>query len=143
MGNVLVKRTADVPVFPLVIWASLVPPLPALIVSSAYDQRPLLDTVVNAWWLSLGAAVYLGALATVLAYATWGYLLQRYSTAAVAPFALLAPCTGLLASAVIFGEAFSPMRYAGMALILIGLVIAQSGSLRRISTVRAGSERTV
>lgn len=143
MGNVLVKRTADVPVFPLVIWASLVPPLPALIVSSAYDQRPLLDTVVNAWWLSLGAAVYLGALATVLAYATWGYLLQRYSTAAVTPFALLAPCTGLLASAVIFGEAFSPMRYAGMALILIGLVIAQSGSLRRISTVRAGSERTV
>ena len=41
VGNVLVKRTSSVPVFPLVVWASLVPPLPALLVSGLADQgRP-------------------------------------------------------------------------------------------------------
>jgi O-acetylserine/cysteine efflux transporter len=46
IGNVLVKRASDVPIFPLVVWASLVPPLPSLLVSSVYDSRPsLLDAV--------------------------------------------------------------------------------------------------
>lgn len=62
-------------------------------------------------------------MATVVAYASWGSLLQRYSAAAVAPFALIAPCTGMLSSALIFHEVFSPMRYAGMALILRGLAV--------------------
>ena len=121
-GNVLVKRTSNVQMFSLVVWCSLIPPLPAIIVSSVYDQRgPLLAAVFGASWLSLGAVVYLGAAATSLAYAIWGQLLQRYSTVVVAPFALLAPCTGVLSSAAIFGEVFSPIRYAGMALILAGL----------------------
>ena len=41
VGNVLVKRAADIPTFPLVVWSSLIPPLPALIVSSVSDQRSL------------------------------------------------------------------------------------------------------
>ena len=79
----------------LVIWCSLVPPVPALIVSGVLDQGvPLLEAVRQASWLGVGAAVYLGALATVVAYAAWGYLLQRYPTAVVAPFALLARAPG-------------------------------------------------
>jgi len=35
---------------------------------------------------------------------------------------LLSPCTGILASAVLRGEVFPPLRCAGMALILAGLV---------------------
>jgi O-acetylserine/cysteine efflux transporter len=123
-ANVLVKRAPGVAMFPLVIWCSLVPPVPALIVSGVLDQGvPLVEAVRQASWLGIGAAVYLGALATVVAYAAWGHLLQRYPTAVVAPFALLAPCTGVLASALILGEAFSPVRYAGMALILGGLAV--------------------
>jgi O-acetylserine/cysteine efflux transporter len=132
VGNVLVKQAPPIATFPLVVWCSLVPPLPALIVSGALDQGPpLLEAVRRASWLALGAAVYLGALATVVAYAVWGYLLRRYSTAVVAPFALLAPCTGVLASALIFGEAFSPVRYAGMALILGGLAFIVLPARRR------------
>jgi O-acetylserine/cysteine efflux transporter len=121
VGNVLVKRNADVPVFPLVVWASLVPPIPSLVLGGGLE--PLVAAARTASWTSLAAAGYLGALATVLAYALWGRLLQRYSTAAVAPFALLAPCTGVLASALVFREVFSPVRLAGMALILGGLAI--------------------
>src|SRR5438105_3022204 len=115
VGNILVKQAAAVPVFPLVLWASVVPPLPALIVSAVYDRHvPILDALAGASWISVGAAVYLGTVATFVAYAIWGDLLQRYSAASVTPFALLAPCTGVLSSALIFGEAFEAVRYAGM-----------------------------
>jgi O-acetylserine/cysteine efflux transporter len=59
------------------------------------------EVLAGASWLSLGAVLYLGAVATVWAYATWGRLLQRYPTAVIAPFALLAPCAGVVSSAII------------------------------------------
>jgi O-acetylserine/cysteine efflux transporter len=52
-----------------------------------------------------------------------GAVLQRHPATPVAPFALLSPCTGILASAALLGEVFTPLRYAGMALILAGVAI--------------------
>jgi O-acetylserine/cysteine efflux transporter len=123
VGNVLVKRAPKVPMFPLVIWCSLVPPLPAFLLSSIYDRQSVVEAVANASLPSIGAVIYSGFLAIAIAYAAWGHLLQRYPAAVVAPFALLTPCTGVVASKLILGEVFSPARYAGMALILCGLAI--------------------
>jgi O-acetylserine/cysteine efflux transporter len=123
-GNILVKCAAGVPMFPLMAWLSLVPPLPALLVSAVQGDDPLLwRAVADASWRSILATIYLGTVSTTLAYALWGRLLARYPAAMVAPFSLLAPCVGVAASALAFGEAFGPMRYAGMALILIGLAV--------------------
>ena len=133
-GNVLVKRAAGAPIFSLVVWASLVPPIPSLLVGAASGPGvPFLNSASHASWLSIAAVLYLGVVATVAAYAIWGNLLQRYPAAVVAPFALLAPCTGVVASAVILGEAFGPARYAGMALILAGLAV-----IIRAPAARAG-----
>jgi O-acetylserine/cysteine efflux transporter len=132
VGNVLVKAKNSVPVFPLVIWCSLVPPVPAMVVSILTDRNPnLLSAMRGASWLSLGAVVYLAGFATILAYASWGYLLQRYSTAAVAPFALLAPCSGIVSSAVVFSELPDTARLAGMVLILGGLAVVALPAAQR------------
>jgi O-acetylserine/cysteine efflux transporter len=132
IGNVLIKRAAGVATLPLVVWCSLVPPLPALIVSAAYDPPGgLVQAAVAASWRSLGGLVYLAVLATVVAYAAWGFLLQRYSTAVVAPFALLAPCAGAVASAAVFGEVPSATRLSGMALILLGFAVVVVPVARR------------
>ncbi len=134
VGNVLVKcAPPGVPVFPLIVWASLVPPLPALTVSGLQGHGPSFPAALaGASWAGIGGAVYLGAVATMV-YAIWGNLLQRYPAGVVAPFALLSPCAGVVGSAVIFGERFGPLRCAGMALILAGLavVVLPSGWLRR------------
>ncbi|WP_315836696.1 EamA family transporter [Bradyrhizobium prioriisuperbiae] len=123
VGNVLVKRAPAVPIFSIIVWASLIPPLPSLVISALQNHEPSFITAISdASFLGLAGAVYLGAAAT-MAYAIWGDLLQSYPAGAVAPFALLSPCTGVLASALVFGEIFSPARYAGMALILLGLSI--------------------
>ncbi|MHB8730225.1 MAG: EamA family transporter [bacterium] len=142
-GNVLVKSTAGAPIFPLVVWASLIPPVPSLVVAAVSGPGvPLLDALTHASWLSIGAALYLGVVATLAAYAIWGDLLRRYPAAVVAPFALLAPCAGVAASAVMLGEAFGPARYAGMALILTGLAIAVRTPAARTGTAASASRAT-
>ncbi len=124
VGNILVKRIGSVQMFPLMVWLSLVPPLPALTVSGYYDANaPLIGGLAEASWSSIAAAIYLGAIATTFAYAIWGNLLNRYPAVMVAPFALIAPCVGVIASSLAFGEVFGPVRYAGMALILAGLAV--------------------
>lgn len=108
----------------LMVWASLVPPLPALAISFAMDgPTALWSSLMQASWAGIAAPIYLGILASVFAYAIWGSLLQRYATGAVAPFALLAPCVGAVTSAIVFGEQFGPLRIAGILLMLIGLAI--------------------
>jgi O-acetylserine/cysteine efflux transporter len=143
VGNVLVKRAPKVPMFPLVIWCSLVPPLPALLLSYVYDQQPILGAAATATWRSIDALFYSGFLAIGVAYAAWGHLLQRYPAAVVAPFSLLTPCTGIVAAWPVFGELFGPARYAGMALILCGLAIIVLPLQRMKALIPAGRWRRV
>ncbi len=131
IGNVLVKCASNVPLLSLVVWCSLIPPLPAMVISSVVDERPFLAAIAGASWPSIVAAVYLGALATTVGYVLWGRLLQRYSTSLVAPFALLAPCVGVLSSAVMFGEVETSTRYVGMLLIVAGLGVSVVRLARR------------
>lgn len=124
IGNVLVKRLPKVNMLHLMVWASLVPPIPALFISSAVDGPfALFSAVSKASVTGIMAPVYLGLLASVFAYSVWGKLLQRYSAGVVAPFALLAPGVGAVASSLIYGESFGLFRLAGMALMLVGLAI--------------------
>lgn len=124
IGNMLVKRTGNEPVFALMVWASLVAPWPVLAFSYVVDPQPsLIQAITHASWLSLAVAFYLGVPSTLIGYGLWSYLLQRYPAATVAPFSLLVPATGIISSALILGEQFSPLRLAGVALILAGLAV--------------------
>jgi O-acetylserine/cysteine efflux transporter len=130
VGNVLVKRLPALDPLALAVWLSLVPPLPALALAALWDgPRAIWDSCLGASWLAVGAVLYLGLIATVLAYAIWGYLLRRHPAAQAAPFALLVPFVAAASSAVVLGERFGPPRLVGMALVLLGLaVIVRSGA---------------
>ena len=137
VGNVLLKRAAPVDMVALVSWLSLVPPLPALALSLALDgPGALVAALPSASAAGVAGALYLGIVATTIAYAIWGTLLRRYPSAAVAPFALLAPAVAALASALVLGERFGALRLGGMALVLLGLVIAVA-PLRRLAGAHA------
>ena len=130
VGNVLVKRLPPVDILPLMVWLSLIPPLPALALSMALDGPFALWTALAASsWLGRAATLYIGVVATVIGYAIWGGLLRRYPAATVTPFALLIPFVAAYASSLAFGERFGPLRLAGMALVLLGLgVIVAPGA---------------
>ena len=122
VGNVLLKRIRDVEMLDLVVWMSLVPPLPALALSLTIDgPTALVRSVASASWTGVASVLYLGLVATILAYAIWGQLLRRYPAATVTPFALLVPFVGASSSALVFGERFGALRLAGMALVLLGI----------------------
>lgn len=124
IGNVLLKRLPPVDMLHLVVWMSLVPPLPALVISGMTEGLGSLPlALMTASWQAIASTLYLGVVATVLAYALWGKLLRTYTAAAVTPFALLAPCVGAVSSALVFGEQFTNLRLAGMAAIIAGLAI--------------------
>jgi O-acetylserine/cysteine efflux transporter len=122
-GNVLLKQLPKINMLHLVVWASLVPPIPALVISIVLDgPGALFDAISQASWLGLMSPLYLGLLASVFAYSIWGYLLQNNSTSNIAPFALLAPIISAMVSFV-FGETFYPVQLAGMACMIVSVAI--------------------
>jgi O-acetylserine/cysteine efflux transporter len=138
VGNVLLKRLEGVEMAGLVAWLSLVVPPPALALSAVLDGPGALPrALAEAPWPGWAAALYLGLVATTLAYALWGTLLRRYPAATVAPFALLVPLVGAAGAALAFGERFGPLRLAGMAVVLLGLAIIVLPTRRRRVAARA------
>ena len=124
IGNVWLKSSGEAPTVNLIVWLSLVPPIPSLGLSALLDGAAALPhAVARASWPGLGAAVYLGLFATVLAYVIWARLLWRYPAATVTPFALLVPYVAAAGSSIVFAERFGPLRLAGMAAVLLGLVV--------------------
>ena len=124
IGNIFLKRLGRVPQLDLMMWLSLVPPLPALALAVATEGPGAVGAaLVRASWQAWAAVLYLGLIATGVAYTLWGRLLARYPVITVAPFALLVPFVGALASALAFGERFGPVRLAGMTCVMIGLAV--------------------
>ena len=127
VGNVIAKRAAQkhhADMFALVVWSSLVPPLPLAALSYAFEGGSAVwHVMASASMLAWGCALFLAYVATLFGFASWARLLHRYPTALVAPFALLIPVSGLASGALFLGETLSPMQAAGVALVLAGLVV--------------------
>lgn len=124
IGNVVAKRAArfDDDMFALVVWSSLVPPLPLALLSYAFEGGgDAWRAIVSASALAWGCVLLLAWGATLLGFASWARLLHRYPTALVSPFALLVPVWGLASGALFLGEALAPLQLAGVALVLAGL----------------------
>jgi O-acetylserine/cysteine efflux transporter len=124
IGNLLLRRAQDVPMFDLFAWLCLVPPLPLLALALAIDGPQA--TWHALWHLSptgLISMLFIGAISTCIAYWLWGRLLRDYTAAQVVPFALLVPFVGAAASSVVFGETFGPLRLIGMITVIGGVAI--------------------
>jgi O-acetylserine/cysteine efflux transporter len=125
IGNVIAMRAAmryHANMFALVVWSSLVPPLPLALLSFLFEGRAgVLEAVVHAGALTWGCVLLLAWGSTLFGFASWAKLLHRYPTAFMAPFGLLIPVSGLASGAIFLGEALAPLQWAGVALVLLGL----------------------
>ena len=124
VGNVIAKRGAkyDADMFALVVWSSLVPPLPLALLSYAVEGgASVWSAVASAGMLAWSSVLLLAWGATLFGFASWAGLLHRYPTALVSPFALLIPVSGLASGAVFLGEGLAPLQIAGVVLVLLGL----------------------
>jgi O-acetylserine/cysteine efflux transporter len=124
IGNLLLRRARDVPMFDLFAWLCLVPPLPLLALAFAVDGpsttwHSLLHMSATGWT----SMIFIGAISTCIAYWLWGRLLRDYPAAQVVPFALLVPFVGSAASSAVFGETVGPLRLAGMVTVVGGIAV--------------------
>jgi O-acetylserine/cysteine efflux transporter len=124
IGNLLLRQARDVPMFDLLAWLCLVPPLPLLALALAVDGPQA--TWHSLWQMSLtgwASMFFIGAISTCIAYWLWGRLLRDHTAVQVVPFALLVPFVGAAASSAMFGETFGPLRLAGMITVVGGIAV--------------------
>lgn len=108
----------------LVVWGSLVPPIPFLALSLWLEgPATIAQALTDFSWLALGALAYLAWVATLFGYSVWTRLLTRYPANQVAPFSLLVPVVGLTTGWVVYGEALQPVHFAGAGLLMAGLAL--------------------
>ncbi|WP_043311393.1 EamA family transporter [Pseudomonas sp. ML96] len=124
MGNVLTRKFGKVNLMGLVIWGSLIPPIPFFLLSLWLEGPQRIEhALLNIGMSSVLALLYLALVATLLGYGLWSRLLSRYPAGQVAPFSLLVPVVGLSSSAVLLGERLSTLQWAGAALVMLGLLV--------------------
>jgi len=126
-GNIIAKRGAGdhgADMFALVVWSSLVPPLPLAALSFLFEGGAAsLHAVIAMSGKAWACVAVMAYGATLFGFGTWNALLHRYPTALISPFGLLIPVTGLASGALFLGETLAPLQAVGAALVLFGLAV--------------------
>jgi O-acetylserine/cysteine efflux transporter len=129
IGNVSTRKAQAPNALHLTLWMSVIPPLPMLALS-LWLEGPERIGASLATALTLEALpsvlglLYIVVIATIVGYGIWNGLLKRYPSSTVAPFSMLVPVVGVLASWVAFGEVVDPVELAGGAAVVVGVLVA-------------------
>ena len=124
----LASRVADYDPFPFIVWSSVFPIVPFMVLALWMDGPSGVWAQVAGLSLSAVLAVlFLAWLATLLAYTLWTQLLKRHPAGRVTPFSLLVPVVGLWAAWVFFDELPLFQQWLGTGAVLMGLVVNQLG----------------
>ncbi|MCF7935988.1 MAG: EamA family transporter [Synergistales bacterium] len=108
----------------LIVWSSLVPPLPLLGLAFLMEEtRTIVSVTSGLTVVSVFAILYLAYLGTLFGSSRWSGLLARYPTGKVAPFSLLVPVTSLFLAKLILGEVMTLYQFLGSLIVLAGLSV--------------------
>jgi O-acetylserine/cysteine efflux transporter len=124
IGNLLLRRAKDAPMFNLFAWLCLVAAIPLVALTLLVDGPQATWHALRFMSMTgLVSVLSIGGISTCIAYWLWGRLLRDYTAAQVVPFALLVPFVGAAASSIVFGERFGPLRLAGMVTVIGGIAV--------------------
>lgn len=129
LGNLASRQARAERPLHLVLWMSVVPPLPMLALSLAVEGPgrvgEALSTSLTAEavpaWIGLAYTVLLGTLA---GSGIWVWLMARHPAGAVAPFSMLVPVVGLATAWLVLGETPGLGELVGGALVIAGVIAA-------------------
>ena len=137
IGNVSTRKAQAPNALHLTLWMSVIPPLPMLAISLAVEGPARIgESLATAFTLealpSVLGLLYVVVIATIVGYGIWNGLLKRYPSSTVAPFSMLVPVVGVLASWVAFGELIDLTEMLAGAAVVAGVLVASYQ--RRIRT---------
>jgi O-acetylserine/cysteine efflux transporter len=117
LGNVAARKANSPSPLGLLVWSSLVPPLPLLGLSAVFER----DEVVVMDASGVLALAYVVILSTLGGFGAWVWLLRQHSASTVAPFSLLVPVFGIGSAWLFLSEAPSATELLGAGVVLAGL----------------------
>jgi O-acetylserine/cysteine efflux transporter len=124
VGNLVLKRAAPPDPLRFMSWICVVPPLPLLCLSLAFEGPGELGDALSGVDLGgVGAVLYIAFAATTVGWALWARLMGLYPASMVAPFALLVPIFGLGFAAVLLGEPVGARELVATVLVLGGVLL--------------------
>lgn len=143
-SNIVVRRARqsapDFDVVAFLVWSSLIPIVPFVALTLAFDAPATRWQWIAAPWSSWLAIAYLGWIATVLAYALWTRLLKRHPVNRVAPFSLGVPAVGIISGMYLLNELITTWQWAGVALVAAALarVLFSGRLMQKPASARIG-----
>jgi O-acetylserine/cysteine efflux transporter len=122
--NMVMRQVGRVNMLAFMAWSSLFAVPPLLLISVWHEgggaiQYAITHATIGGWT----AALWQGIGNTVFGFGVWGWLLARHSAVTIAPMALLVPVFGILASAILVGEALPAWKVLATSLVLCGLAL--------------------
>ncbi|MBC7368695.1 MAG: EamA family transporter [Undibacterium sp.] len=123
-ANFSSKRLGRVNPLSLVVWGSLVVPLPMMLASLIFEGPGLIaHSLTHLHAATLWSVAYIVYGSTLVGYSLWSWLLSRHPASTVTPFALLVPVSGMLSSAIVLGEPLPVWKLQAGALVIAGLAL--------------------
>jgi len=124
VANVITRASRESRPLSLLVWSSLVPPLPLFGLAAAVNGVSTVEHAVTGLsWRGLLAVAYIAYVSTIAGFGLWNRLIARYSVARVAPFSLLVPVFGLVASALLLDERLGLWQWGAAGVVLAGLAL--------------------
>lgn len=128
LGNIVTRKVGKVNLVGLVVWGSLIPPIPFFALSWMLEGPVAIESALRGFSLdSALVLLYLAFGATILGYGLWSRLLSRYPANTVAPFSLLVPVVGLNSAALLLDEHLGFLQGVGAVLVMLGLAVNVGG----------------
>jgi O-acetylserine/cysteine efflux transporter len=129
IGNVSTRKAQAPNALHLTLWMSVIPPLPMLAVSLVVEgPQRIGESLATAFTVealpSVLGLLYVVVIATLVGYGIWNGLLKRYPSSTVAPFSMLVPVVGVLASWIAFGEVIDPVELVAGGAVIVGVLVA-------------------
>lgn len=129
IGNVSSRKAQAPNALHLTLWMSTIPPLPMIGVALWVEGPARIgDSIATVFTLealpSVLGLLYIVVVATIVGYGIWNGLLGRYPSSTVAPFSMLVPVVGVLASWAAFGEVIDLTELLGGAAVVVGVLVS-------------------
>lgn len=124
LGNVVIKVSKVREIFAFVVWASLFPPLPLLLMTwLLHGSAPFIALPSQLDAMTLFSIAFQVYAATHFSYWGWNLLLREYPVSRVAPLSLLIPVFGIFSSMIILGQHPSASDWLLILLVLLAIAI--------------------
>lgn len=119
LANIFIKQSGAKNALHLMIWVSLVPPLPLLALSYGFERHLWMDVALQMQLSGILSLAFVAYGSTLLGYTLWGFLLRKYPASLVVPFSMLVPIFGMGFGWFLLGESFG-WGTVGIAALIFG-----------------------